>query len=84
MDGLPAGFRFHDLRDYYASLLIAAGLDVKVVQHRLRHASAKTTLDTHGHMWPDKDESARGAVADVLRAWAGWSGASGSAMSHNP
>src|SRR5690606_36445511 len=27
--GLPEGFRFHDLRHYYASLLIASGADVK-------------------------------------------------------
>ena len=55
----PEGFRFHDLRHYLASLLIASGADVKVVQARLRHASAKTTLDTYGHLWPDADESAR-------------------------
>jgi integrase len=66
--GLPAQFRFHDLRHYYASLLIASGLDVKVVQARLRHASAKTTLDTYGHLWPDSDESARAAVSAVLVA----------------
>lgn len=66
VQGLPQGFRFHDLRHYYASLLIASGLDVKVVQTRLRHSSAKTTLDTYGHMWPDKDESARAAVAAVF------------------
>ncbi|MCT9871761.1 tyrosine-type recombinase/integrase [Paenarthrobacter aurescens] len=53
--GLPEGFRFHDLRHYFASLLIAQGLDVKVVQKSLRHSSAKTTLDTYGHMWPDKE-----------------------------
>lgn len=63
VDGLPEGFRIHDLRHYYASLLIAAGLDIKTVQARLRHASAKTTLDTYGHLWPDKDESARAAVS---------------------
>ncbi|MDQ3480986.1 MAG: tyrosine-type recombinase/integrase [Actinomycetota bacterium] len=40
----------HDFRNYFASLLIASGLDVKVVQARLRHASAKTTLDTYGHL----------------------------------
>lgn len=66
--GLPEGFRIHDLRHYYASLLIASGLDIKTVQARLRHASAKTTLDTYGHMWPDKDESARAAIAVVLAA----------------
>ena len=57
----------HDLRHYFASLLIASGLDVKVVQIRLRHASAKTTLDVYGHMWPDKDESARAVVAAVFK-----------------
>jgi hypothetical protein len=46
-EGLPDGFRFHDLRHFYASLLISSRLDVKVVQSRLRHASAKTTLDTY-------------------------------------
>src|SRR4051794_25681766 len=65
---LPAGFRYHDLRHYYASLLIASGLDVKVVQRCLRHSSAKTTLDTYGHMFPDKEESARAAVTEVLAA----------------
>lgn len=52
---LPEGFRYHDLRHYFASLLIAFGADVKTVQARLRHASAKTTLDTYGHLWPDRD-----------------------------
>jgi integrase len=68
VEGLPAQFRFHDLRHYFASLLIASGLDVKVVQARLRHASAKTTLDTYGHLWPDKDESSRAAIAAVYTA----------------
>jgi integrase len=68
VDGLPTGFRFHDLRHYYASLLISSGADVKVVQARLRHASAKTTLDTYAHMWPDSDDSTRAAVDKVLAA----------------
>jgi integrase len=63
---LPAGFRYHDLRHYFASLLIVSGPDVKTVQARLRHASAKTTLDTYGHIWPDRDESTRAAVDAVL------------------
>jgi integrase len=54
--GLPPDFRFHDYADvgttttcghYLASMLIASGADVKVVKARLRHASAKTTLDTY-------------------------------------
>jgi integrase len=68
IEGLPEGFRFHGLRQYLASLLIGSGLDVKVVRHRLRHGSAKTTLDTYGHVWPDGDESAGAAVGAVLAA----------------
>jgi len=51
-----------------ASLLIASGADAKTVQARLRHASAKTTLDTYGHIWPDRDESTRAAVDAVITA----------------
>ncbi|MBB2745925.1 UNVERIFIED_ORG: integrase [Microbispora rosea subsp. rosea] len=65
---LPTGFRFHDLRHYLASLLISSGADVKVVQARLRYASAKTTLDTYGHLWPGSDESTRAAIDAVLTA----------------
>ena len=66
--GLPDGFRHHDLRHYLASLLIASGCDVKTVQARLRHGSAKTTLDTYGHLWPDRDESPWAAVDAVMQA----------------
>ena len=66
--GLPAGFRYQDLRHYLASLLIASGADVKTVQARLRHASATTTLNTYSHLWPDRDESTRAAVEAVFQA----------------
>lgn len=64
--GLPTGFRFLDLRHTYASLLIAQGLDVKTVQTRLRHASAMTTLNTYGHMFPGTDDKSRDAVATAF------------------
>ena len=38
--GAPDGTGFHELRHYYASLLIRHGESVKVVQARLGHASA--------------------------------------------
>ena len=41
---------------------------MKVVQARLRHASAKTTLDTYGHLWPESDESTRAAIDNVITA----------------
>ena len=56
----------HDLRHYFASLLIASCADIKTVQARMRHASARTTLDTYGHLWPDADESTRTAIGAVI------------------
>lgn len=63
--GLPAGFCIQDLRPYFASMLIASGADVKVVQARMRHASAKTTVDTCSHLWPD---STRAAIEAAMTA----------------
>jgi integrase len=66
--GLPEKFCFHDLRHYFASLLIASGADIKTVQARMRHATAATTLDVYGHLWPDADESTRAAVGAAIAA----------------
>ena len=66
VDGLPEDFCFHDLCHYLASLLIASDADIKTVQARMRHASARTTLDTYGHLWPDADESTRSAIGAVI------------------
>jgi integrase len=64
--GLPGWATPHDLRHDYASLLIRSGASIKVVQRRLGHASAKTTLDTYGHLFPDEDDRTRRAVDDDL------------------
>ncbi len=64
--GVPQGTHFHDLRHYYASLLIRHGESVKVVQARLGHASAAETLDTYSHLWPDSEDRTRAAVDSVL------------------
>ena len=64
--GLPEGTTFHDLRHFYASLLIRHGESVKVVQARLGHASATETLDTYSHLWPDSEDLTRQAVDGVL------------------
>lgn len=53
---------FHELRHYYASLLIRHGESVKVVQARLGHATAAETLDTYSHLWPDSEDRTREAV----------------------
>ena len=67
VEGLPDRFRFHDLRHYYASSLIAAGLDVKVIQTRLRHRSATTTLNVYGHLMPDSHQASLDAVEALMR-----------------
>ena len=41
---------------------------MKTVQARMRHSSAKTTLDVYGHMWPDKDETTSAAIGGVIAA----------------
>lgn len=73
LDGLTP----HSLRHTAASLAIASGADVKVVQQMLGHASATMTLDLYGHLYGDRlDEvadrmdalrTARGLPADFLR-----------------
>jgi len=64
-------FRYHDLRHHFASALIAGGCSVKAVQKALGHASAKVTLDTYGHCWPDTEDLTRNAIAAALGAPAG-------------
>jgi integrase len=64
--GLPAGTRYHDLRHFFASVLIAANLSPKVIQARLGHATIAETMDTYGHLFPDSEDLGRAAVDDAL------------------
>jgi integrase len=63
---LPRWATPHDLRHFYASLLIRSGAGVKVVQARLRRSSAKVTLDVYAHQWPDDEDCTRAAVDDTF------------------
>lgn len=49
-----AGLVPHELRHTAASLAIASGADVKVVQQMLGHRSATMTLDLYGHLFEDR------------------------------
>lgn len=60
------GVRFHDLRHWYASGLIAAGCDVATVQRALGHSSATTTLATYAHLWPKAEDRTRAAVQNMI------------------
>ena len=61
------GVTCHDLRHFYASALIRAGLNPKVVAARLGHADASMTLKVYAHLWPDDEDRSRHAIDDVFR-----------------
>ena len=60
--------RIHDLRHTHASLLLAAGVPIHVVQARLGHESIQTTVDTYSHLLPDAQQAAASAASLALRA----------------
>ena len=43
-------FVFHDLRHTQASLMLAAGVDLKVIQKRLGHRDFATTANIYSHL----------------------------------
>lgn len=57
----------HDLRHFYASALIRAGLNPKVVATRLGHADPSITLRTYAHLWPDDEDRSRDAIDALYR-----------------
>ena len=52
----------HELRHTCASLAIAAGANIKILQTLLGHKTATLTLDRYGHLFPDD----LGRIADAL------------------
>lgn len=61
------GLTPHELRHTCASLAIAAGANVKVLQTLLGHKTATLTLDRYGHLFPDDLDR----IADAFDAAAG-------------
>lgn len=66
-DLTPPALRVHDLRHTAASLSIASGASVKLVQRQLGHRSATLTLDTYSHLFAD-DLDALSDALDGLKA----------------
>ena len=60
--GIRQGVRFHDLRHTAASLMLARGLSLKVIQEQLGHANFAFTADVYTHL----EESLRRDVADTM------------------
>jgi integrase len=70
--GVPDWATPKAMRHYYASVLIRSGSSVKVVQARLGHSSAKTTLDIYGHLFADEEDRTRAAIDDEFVAMTAW------------
>ncbi len=64
--GVSGKIGWHTLRHSYATLLRAQGVDVKVQQSLLRHATIAMTLDTYTQAATDQQRQAVGAVAAEL------------------
>jgi integrase len=59
--------RFHDLRGWYGSCLVRAGVNVKTVAARMGHKDASLTLNTYASLWPDDGDVGRGAVSAAFQ-----------------
>jgi integrase len=57
----------HEARHTYASLMIAAGVNVKALSVYMGHSSITITLDRYGHLLP----GAEGEAAELLDAYLG-------------
>jgi len=55
-----AGTRFHDLRYFFASQLIANGETAAYGRDQMRHSSIKVTFDTYGHLFPGRGKETSG------------------------
>ena len=66
--GLPV--RLHDLRHTAASLMLAAGVPLKVVSEALGHSSIAITADVYAHVTPDLRREAAEAMDRALAAGA--------------
>ncbi|MBF8193042.1 site-specific integrase [Nonomuraea sp. K274] len=63
--GLPP-VRLHDLRHGAASLMLAAGVDLKVVQETLGHVSSTFTRDTYTSVYPEVARAAAESTAALV------------------
>jgi integrase len=61
--GLAPGVTLHEARHTFASLMIAAGCNLKAVSTFCGHASVTITADRYGHLFPGAEDEA-GALLD--------------------
>ena len=54
--------RVHDLRHSHVTYLIDKGVEPLLIKERLGHKDIRITLNTYGHLYPNKARS----VADLI------------------
>ena len=63
-----AGIRFHDLRHFFASMLIAQGESAKYGCDQMGHSSIQVTFDTYGHLFPQAKHEASSKLEEAMFA----------------
>lgn len=58
--------RFHDLRHYYASLLLALGIPDKYAMQRMGHATPNMLKNVYQHLMQDKQQEVTNAINQAL------------------
>ena len=66
-DRIGLDIHLHSLRHTNASLLIAAGVDVRTVAGRLGHSQTSTTTNIYSHFLQSADERAAAALENLLK-----------------
>ena len=64
--GLSRDVRFHDLRHTAATLVLASGVNFKVVSEMLGHSNVSITLRIYAHVLPHMQQSAVAAMDNLL------------------
>ena len=64
--GLPRAVRFHDLRHAHATLMLRAGVPLKIASGRLGHSSIGITANLYQHLSSDMDAEAAERVAAAM------------------
>ena len=65
--GIPKTVVFHDLRHTQASLLLAAGVDLKVIQKRLGHKKFETTANIYSHLLQNAQHEAIDKLSSMMK-----------------
>ena len=64
--GLPSSVGLHTLRHSAASMMLSAGVPLKVVSEVFGHANVAITGDTYGHVSPEVSRQALTRLSDAL------------------